>query len=168
MESKLIDQLISRQRPPTEITNNRMSYQDFMRLVKYIDQGIFNKLDQPCVLWKGTTSNKAKPAQFTLNSKKFPINRLLYHNFVAPVTDQDQIVYTCGGSGKCYVLSHMKKEPKKTTQNNTVLSNTQIAEIYLSKFPRKTLAENHKVSVSTIRNIQLGLVYVEITQDLSD
>ena len=67
----------------------KMEYQDIVRLSTYLQStpSIFDQNNNTCNLWQGYLKKKIT-AQLSVNNKKYPISRLLYHNFVAPLLIQ--------------------------------------------------------------------------------
>ena len=146
----------------------RLDYQDISRLSGYLqpDPSIFGTSD--CNIWQGYYKKNAS-AQISVNNKKHPISRLLYHNFVGPVTDNLQIVYTCYNKGKCATITHLKSEKKKSklVAGEPIvlpnLSRKKILRIYNSNLSRNEIAVQENVSLSTVRKIKLKLSHTDIT-----
>ena len=95
----------------------KMEYRDIVRLSTYLqsDPSIFDSPQEQatCNIWQGYL--KKKSAQLSVNNKKYPISRLLYHNFVAHLSDNQQVSYICNNKGKCATISHLKAEKRKST-----------------------------------------------------
>lgn len=91
--------------------NNRFKFNDMKRIAKQIKGDPFG--DQ-CCLWSGyiTNSNVSKKGcyiNFYYNSKKRALHRLMYENFIGPLSPNSYIKYTCINKGRCININHMNR-----------------------------------------------------------
>lgn len=103
-QSRLI-YLLSYQRKdiPTIGNYGKMSFDDIKRIDKYIPNNIF--IGDDCVIWNGEKKNKYNTMSY--NSKKVSVLRLLLHNYVNDIKENDCINYLCENNGTCVKLSHI-------------------------------------------------------------
>lgn len=111
--------------------NNRFKYNDMKRIVKQIRGDPFG---DRCCLWYGyvTNSNVQKKGcyvNFYYKSKKQALHRLMYENYIGPLSPKSYIKYTCKNNGRCINVNHMTrrkysgdepvivKKPVKQTDN---------------------------------------------------
>lgn len=148
----------------------RLTENDLRRISKYIINDIFTTKHQ-CIIWDGYINQKGHKTQYakiSFRGKKVLLHRLLYHNFIADVCENDEILYTCKNRGKCCTLAHLQlrsKTIKEEQPKPKKLTNEDIRKIYNDKdnYSRKDLAKKHGVSLTTVRNIILGNIYTGIT-----
>ena len=141
----LLNELITLQLKSITPTK-KFTYQDFKRIVKNLDTSIFNKR---CCLWKGYVANnephKSPYINFYFREKKLALHRLLYCNFIGPLTDNEYIKYSCKNKGKCCTLAHLIKYDKdKEIENKEIeIENKEI--------------ENKQIENKEIENKQIEL-----------
>jgi hypothetical protein len=102
----------------------KLNDNDLMRLAKYIDGNIFKGND--CVLWKGYINqhgSKTQYAKISYRGKKVLLHRLLYHNFINNITDEDEIIYLCKNRGKCCLIKHLQLRIKSPNLSITKITN---------------------------------------------
>ena len=87
-------------------TNCPLSITDLQRLAKLINNDIFTKKCKPI--------NKKT---FSLNNKMKIISRILYLNFIGPLTNVDRVMHLCKNK-KCVTIDHLYKvvPVKKTSE----------------------------------------------------
>jgi hypothetical protein len=106
-----------RRQLPNLNSNEKLQYDDLMRICDFTTSSIFSQVG--CCLWKGyitpdTRLKKLRYVNFYFNQKKVALHRLLYMNFVEPLSDYDYIKYECKNRGACCNVNHMRK---KTVEN---------------------------------------------------
>lgn len=106
----------------------RMDYDSIVRLSKYLpnDTSVFNTIDK-CVIWQGYVK-KNLTGELSIGSKKYPIGRILYHNYVNSLLDTQQISYTCDNKGRCATISHIKINKRKQKHHPKKENNSPIKE----------------------------------------
>jgi hypothetical protein len=108
----------------------KLNYNDIKRISKLIKSSIFDKKN--CSIWGGYITNennsvKGTYINFYFNKKKIALHRLLYINYIGPLTDNEYLKFSCENKGKCCNVHHMKKytyNNKTNKSNNSSLSNT--------------------------------------------
>jgi hypothetical protein len=101
----------------------RLSYRDFSRIAKYIENSIFD--DDKCCEWNGYVTNSSNSQKgtyinFFFRNKKVALHRLLYENFIGPLSDKHYIKFSCEEcehKGKCCNVNHMVKYKYNTNDN---------------------------------------------------
>lgn len=152
----------------------KLTDNDLLRLAKYIDKNIFK--GNECVLWKGYINQqgyKTQYAKISYKGKKVLLHRLLYHNFINSITDDDEIIYLCGNRGKCCLIKHLQLRVKipriqpapKIPGERRKLTREQALAIYNDYlYSRKIdLARKYNVSIATVNNIIQGKTYTDFT-----
>jgi hypothetical protein len=109
--TELLNELLQKQLK-TVPGDKKFRYNDLKRLCKYITSSIFD--DDVCSLWKGYVTNtnnvsKGIYINFYFKGKKTALHRLLYINFVGPLTDDEYLKFSCEHKGKCCNVTHLKK-----------------------------------------------------------
>lgn len=107
---EIMNELVLKQRQ--NIPNNRtLTFSDFKRIAKNIDNSIFNK--DECNIWKGYVTkkpnNRGTYVNFYFKKKKLALHRLLYINFVEELDNDEYLKFTCKNKGICCNVNHMKK-----------------------------------------------------------
>ena len=91
-----------------------LSYRDMTRIVKNINTSIFAQ--NSCCIWTGFVTNvwnhKSTFINFYFKKKKVALHRLLYNNFVGPISDTEYIKYSCNNKGRCCNVLHFLKSSK--------------------------------------------------------
>jgi hypothetical protein len=116
----IYDEMIEKQIKNVEATKH-LGHKEFVRIVDYIDKSIFG---DECSVWTGyicyenTDIKRTNYVNFFVKTRKYALHRLLYSNFIAPLTDADIIKFTCNNKGKCCTLKHLKlcSEPVVTKE----------------------------------------------------
>lgn len=90
----------------------RLGASDMKRICKYIDTSIFD--ENQCCFWKGyitnaNSSNKGTYVNFYFKHKKVALHRLLYSNFVAPLSSNEYLKFNCENKGICCNVCHYRK-----------------------------------------------------------
>lgn len=101
-----------------DICKNRLSYADIKRIAKYIK---VKTVEDDCILWDGYINcckGRTPYINFYFNSKKVALHRLLYHNYVEELKDNEYLKYTCINKGKCCNYKHLKKFNYKNKKKN--------------------------------------------------
>ena len=82
---------------------------DIHRLSAYIDTSIFSTDD--CILYNRNVKKKKykRYITFYFNGKKRSLHRLLYQNYIGPLTNEYFIRYNCVNHSKCININHLKK-----------------------------------------------------------
>ena len=107
----------------------KLNYNDIKRISKLIKSSIFDKKN--CSIWGGYVTNENNSAKgtyinFYFNKKKIALHRLLYINYIGPLTNNEYLKFSCENKGKCCNVHHMKKytyNNKTDKLNNLTLSN---------------------------------------------
>jgi len=76
-----------------------------------IENSIFG---DECCVWQGYVTNHNKPnktnyVNFFFNKKKRSLHRILYYNFVGPLSSDHYLRYTCKNCGVCCNINHLQK-----------------------------------------------------------
>lgn len=114
--------------------NKKLQYSDIKRVCKYINSSIFH--ENECSVWTGYVTNeknthKATYINFFFNKRKVALHRLIYANFIGPLSDHDYLKFTCDNKGKCCNIHHMikytynkadKYQPKKQKKKDNGLT----------------------------------------------
>ena len=92
------------------------------RICKYIDTSIFD--NNQCCIWNGyitniNNSNKGTYVNFYFRNKKVALHRLLYSNFVAPLSSSEYLKFNCDNKGICCNINHYEKY--KYSKNNIII-----------------------------------------------
>lgn len=102
-------------------TDRKLSYNDLVRISKYLNQSIFKN---ECSLWNGyitTIKNDDKNSyiNFYFNGRKYALHRLLYLNYVGELLDSEYIKFNCPNKGKCCNINHIYKNNKNEPSINS-------------------------------------------------
>lgn len=88
-----------------------LSYNDMSRIVKNINTSIFSQTS--CCIWTGYVTNvwnhKSTFINFYFKKKKVALHRLLYNNFIGPISDTEYIKFSCNNKGRCCNVLHFSK-----------------------------------------------------------
>ena len=134
-KKKFLRELVTNQLTHVQ-SNRRLLYKDLIRITKYINTSIFDK--NKCCLWEGYITNtknlkKGIYINFFFRNKKVALHRLLYENFIEPLSDDFYLKFNCdenNHNGKCCNVGHMIKYKYHSHDNNiteTTLNTTPIA-----------------------------------------
>lgn len=139
-------------------TEKKLTYNDIKRISKFIKSSIFNK--KKCTIWNGYITNennntKGTYINFYFNKKKIALHRLLFINYIGPLSDNEYLKFSCENKGKCCNIHHMNKytynnqkeikKSNKTTQSNNEQSidkskeDEQIVEVVKINVDKKKL-----------------------------
>jgi hypothetical protein len=109
-KNKLLTELCLKQRKKID-KKYSLELNDIIRLLKNIDNSIFNKTE--CVLWKGyltkCNNNKSCYVNFYLKKRKLALHRILYINFIDDLDIKYYLKFTCNNPGKCCNINHILK-----------------------------------------------------------
>ncbi|BCS83256.1 hypothetical protein QLL95_gp0867 [Cotonvirus japonicus] len=119
--NEIFKELIKKQLPDVP-SQWRLNINDMKRICKYIDTSIFD--DENCCLWNGyitniNNSNKGTYVNFYFRNKKVALHRLLYSNFVAPLSSSEYLKFNCDNKGVCCNINHYEKY--KYSKNNVIV-----------------------------------------------
>jgi hypothetical protein len=110
-DGKMLREMIQRQLPdvPPEW---RLSVNDMKRICKYINSSIFDP--EKCSIWNGyitnmNNNNKGTYINFYFKNKKVALHRLLYSNYVSPLTPTEYLKFNCDNKGICCNVNHYEK-----------------------------------------------------------
>lgn len=109
--SELFNQMLQKQLNNVP-QDKKLKYADLKRLCKYLSTSIFD--ENVCSIWKGYVTNtnnisKGVYINFFFNGKKSALHRLLYINFIGPLSDNEYLKFSCEHKGKCCCIGHLKK-----------------------------------------------------------
>lgn len=110
-DNQLLKELIRNQNPDVP-EDKKLYLQDIQRICRNISSSPFNA--DKCCLWEGyitnlNKSNKGTYINFYFRHKKVALHRLLYANYVGPITKTDYLKYTCKNKGLCCNIYHLEK-----------------------------------------------------------
>ena len=136
-DNQNLKELIRKQLPVVE-DDKKLFLQDIQRICKNISSSPFNKTN--CCLWNGyitnlNKSNKGTYINFYFRHKKVALHRLLYANYVGPITSTDYLKYTCKNKGLCCNINHLEKFKYNKSEND-----------------KKHPPPEKKISISIIKN----------------
>jgi hypothetical protein len=135
-KNKLLTELCLKQRKKID-KKYSLELNDIIRLLKNIDNSIFNKTE--CVLWKGyltkCNNNKSCYVNFYLKKRKLALHRILYINFIDDLDIKYYLKFTCNNPGKCCNINHILKVYNEdcTETNNDISTNMTITPINTKK-----------------------------------
>ena len=125
-KNKLLTELCLKQRKKLD-KKYSLELNDIIRLLKNIDNSIFNKTE--CVLWKGyltkCNNNKSCYVNFYLKKRKLALHRILYINFIDDLDIKYYLKFTCNNPGKCCNINHILKvynEDSSETNTNLIIN----------------------------------------------
>lgn len=109
---------------------DRLSFSDISRLVKFLDNSIFEEND--CVKWNGYYENNGNRHRscgitFYFKGQKKVVHRLLYINFKGPIQSNVRVCFSCEQGPYCCNINHMflrkyqkSSNKEKEKRNDTV------------------------------------------------
>ena len=116
----LVDELIDKQLKDIPETR-KLLYKDFLRIAKNINSSMFD--EDFCSVWTGCAQidkeTKKINVHFYFRQKKMSLYKLLYINFVGPLSDTESIKFTCRNRGRCCNINHMIKFTKEDKEKAT-------------------------------------------------
>jgi hypothetical protein len=155
-KNKLLTELCLKQRKKLD-KKYSLELNDIIRLLKNIDNSIFNKTE--CVLWKGyltkCNNNKSCYVNFYLKKRKLALHRILYINFIDDLDIKYYLKFTCNNPGKCCNINHILKvynEDSSETNTNLIINTNNDTNI------------SHKLAVD---NLDPNVIEVDITNEIN-
>jgi hypothetical protein len=113
-KSTILDEMTKNQVKNIE-DNKMLSYNDMTRIVKNINTSIFSPTS--CCIWTGYVTNvwnhKSTFINFYFKKRKVALHRLLYNNFIGPISDTEYIKFSCNNRGRCCNVLHFSKLSKE-------------------------------------------------------
>jgi hypothetical protein len=98
------------------------------RIVKNINTSIFSPTS--CCIWTGYVTNvwnhRSTFINFYFKKKKVALHRLLFNNFVEPISDTEYIKFSCNNRGRCCNVLHFIKLSKDDINNESDNNNSDI------------------------------------------
>ena len=120
-----------------------MNKEEKKQILAKCDGDIFGN---DCVMWTGRRHSSIQKGnqhgKWQFKGKSVYVHRLLYHNFVEPLSvEKPCILHSCDTDGRCVCLKHLRAGThKENTADMTAHGNQFIPE-------RKTLTENNVRSI---------------------
>jgi hypothetical protein len=112
-KSVILDEMVSKQIKNID-ENKMLSYRDMTRIVKNINTSIFSPTS--CCIWTGYVTNvwnhKSTFINFYFKKRKVALHRLLFNNFIEPISDTEYIKFSCNNRGRCCNVLHFIKLSK--------------------------------------------------------
>lgn len=112
-KSIILDEMVNNQVKNID-ENKTLSYRDMTRIVKNINTSIFSS--NSCCIWTGYVTNvwnhKSTFINFYFKKRKVALHRLLYNNFIGPISDTEYIKFSCNNRGRCCNVLHFIKLSK--------------------------------------------------------
>jgi len=107
-KNTILTELINKQ-VDNIILTKKLNYKDMVRIIKNLNTSIFS--DDCCSIWTGyivnDEKNKSLYINFYFKGKKISLHRLLYINYIGPLSDNEYIKFNCKNRGKCCNVKHM-------------------------------------------------------------
>jgi len=142
-KNDLLSEMINNQL--NDVGTKKLQYGDIKRLSTKLSTTIFD--ENVCSLWSGyiTNANKIDKGiyiNFYFDGKKAILHRLLYTNFVGPLSKDEYLKFTCENKGKCCNIHHLKKfkyikkniDNKKQIINEPIIKNTKYEPNFVVSF----------------------------------
>ena len=102
----LVQEMVERQQSGVD-PKRRLSAHYLSAVSKRIDSSIFHQ--SQCCLWSGRiTTNGMKRVNLYNNGKKMNLHRLLHHNFVGPLCDNQHLARARVSKGMCCNINHIE------------------------------------------------------------
>ena len=99
-------------------------YRDMTRIVKNINTSIFSSTS--CCIWTGFVTNvwnhRSTFINFYFKKRKVALHRLLYNNFIGPISDTEYIKFSCNNKGRCCNVLHFVKLSKDEINDESIES----------------------------------------------
>jgi hypothetical protein len=98
----------------------RIKLDEIKRLDKNIYENFFDSPD--CVLYHGEVKNNY--ATISFKKKKVSVHRLIYHNYIGHIGNDDKIEFLCDMKGSCCNINHFrikKQQPKKKKEEIVIV-----------------------------------------------
>lgn len=119
-KSIILDEMVNKQVKNID-ENKTLSYRDMTRIVKNINTSIFSS--NSCCIWTGYVTNvwnhKSTFINFYFRKRKVALHRLLYNNFIGPISDTEYIKFSCNNRGRCCNVLHFIKLSKDDMNEDT-------------------------------------------------
>ena len=122
-KSVILDEMVNKQVKNIDF-NKILSYRDMTRIVKNINTSIFSP--NSCCIWTGYVTNvwnhKSTFINFYFKKRKVALHRLLYNNFIGPISDTEYIKFSCNNRGRCCNVLHfikLSKDDMSDEDNNS-------------------------------------------------
>ena len=175
-KNKLLTELCLKQRKKID-KKYSLELNDTIRLLKNIDNSIFNKTE--CVLWKGyltkCNNNKSCYVNFYLKKRKLALHRILYINFIDDLDIKYYLKFTCNNPGKCCNINHILKvyneDTAETNINSTTNTNKQLVQDNKSieEIPLGVIEPGCKNSINQFEGQAkyTSTIEVDITNDIN-
>ena len=160
-KNKLLTELCLKQRKKAD-KKYFLELNDIIRLLKNIDNSIFNKNE--CVLWKGyltkCNNNKSCYVNFYLKKRKLALHRILYINFIDDLDIKYYLKFTCNNPGKCCNINHIIKV------YNEDISTNLVAKGLIVPCPVELYLQNNIINENEIINNK-KIIEINITNDIN-
>jgi hypothetical protein len=131
-KSVILDEMVKNQKKNID-DNKTLSYRDMTRIVKNINTSIFSPTS--CCIWTGYVTNvwnhKSTFINFYFKKRKVALHRLLYNNFIGPISDTEYIKFSCNNRGRCCNILHFIKLSKDDIiedNNSDIIIDDEIEE----------------------------------------
>ena len=173
-KNKLLTELCLKQRKKID-KKYSLELNDTIRLLKNIDNSIFNKTE--CVLWKGyltkCNNNKSCYVNFYLKKRKLALHRILYINFIDDLDIKYYLKFTCNNPGKCCNINHILKVYNEDTTETNINSTTNKQLVQdnksLEEIPLGVIESGCKTSNNLFEGQAkyTSIIEVDITNDIN-
>ena len=171
-KNKLLTELCLKQRKKID-KKYSLELNDTIRLLKNIDNSIFNKTE--CVLWKGyltkCNNNKSCYVNFYLKKRKLALHRILYINFIDDLDIKYYLKFTCNNPGKCCNINHiLKVYNEDTTETNINSTNKQLVQDnkLFEEIPLGVVnSSKGTMSLKEVQAKYTSTIQVDITNDIN-
>ena len=130
--------------------DKKLQLNDIKRICKYINLDIFNSDD--CCIWTGYITNqnnslKGTYINFYFNKKKVALHRLLYHNFIDDISEDEYLKFSCKNKGICCNVNHFakfkyNKKNEDDSKSKNVVNNKKIISIINTQNENEELKKN--------------------------
>lgn len=133
--SELLNELLSKQLKDVSI-EKKLQFTDLKRICKYIDKSIFD--ENICCLWDGYVTNtnninKGIYINFYFKGNKMALHRLLYVNFVGPLSSNEYLKFNCDNKGRCCNVMHLKKFKYIMKSKELAKKTIEVKEVLINK-----------------------------------
>lgn len=150
-QGSLFKELLSKQIENIE-PEKKLLFADMRRICKYIKTSIFDQ--KICCIWNGYITNmnnctKGTYINFYFKKKKKALHRLLYINFVGPLTDNEYLKFSCGNKGYCCNIHHLNKFYYKKLKNTkqSTKAKEEKAKAQLEKAKKTNLSKKIEFTI---------------------
>lgn len=146
---------------------DKLGLEDLLRVAEGLNGNIFNN-NGACVGFRESLLT-GKPAQFSFEGHKVPLNRLLYHNFIGDVSDADVVENSCVNKSTCCNIRHITKTSRQPSRQTSKLSDEQVIDIChrLAKNESASqIAKDYGVSRVCIHKIKTGKTHRAISTQI--